>query len=558
MKITKRLMAIVLCLGIILLLSSCSGGGNSSETSQSSSASSGQSSGAGSGEESSTPAAEPAELVITYDGTGPIGEQTYRFSCMTRNGTSSELNFDGMLWQQEILKQQNVQISMELFDDSSYLNVFSTRLAAGKDLPDLIKLGDGDTDMKYLKSGLFQEMSPLLDQYGFNLNRVFAMEEFHSDYLAEITPDGCIYYIPFLEQRTTYPPTLQMNQRWLKAIGFDGEGPKDMDEFYEILTAFKTQDPNGNGEADEVPLYETAWYTQRFGPIWGLNLNEDWDADENGQVYCCYTTDRYRDFLNYFHKLYKEGLLYSEFAVGTWDDLYSYLANDTTGSIMCYFWRCTSFSQLSDPDWKINVDEPIWQGVVPPVGPYGDQAYIGPVSSGGGFGISRNCENPEALFCFIDGRYSEENLTTFWYGIEGVDYHLVDGQIVSNDVYLDNQNNYRIKMGYNFNGLPGIAPNADAVSCTQVQQRAAEIQPYVRLPLQGGFVLPEETEVIQLYLTDFSSFINQRFVSFINGLTSLDDESWNDYIETCHELHVDELRDVFQTRYDRMNASPSK
>ena len=30
--------------------------------------------------------------------------------------------------------------------------------------------------------------------------------------------------------------------------------PTTTEEFYEVLKAFKTQDPNGNGKADEIPL----------------------------------------------------------------------------------------------------------------------------------------------------------------------------------------------------------------------------------------------------------------------------------------------------------------
>ena len=32
------------------------------------------------------------------------------------------------------------------------------------------------------------------------------------------------------------------------------ETPKNVDELTEVFRAFKTGDPNGNGEADEIPL----------------------------------------------------------------------------------------------------------------------------------------------------------------------------------------------------------------------------------------------------------------------------------------------------------------
>ena len=30
--------------------------------------------------------------------------------------------------------------------------------------------------------------------------------------------------------------------------------PTTTDEFYQVLKAFKEQDPNGNGKADEIPM----------------------------------------------------------------------------------------------------------------------------------------------------------------------------------------------------------------------------------------------------------------------------------------------------------------
>ena len=43
------------------------------------------------------------------------------------------------------------------------------------------------------------------------------------------------------------------NAEWLEALGVT-ELPTTTEGFYELLKRFKTEDPNGNGEADEIPL----------------------------------------------------------------------------------------------------------------------------------------------------------------------------------------------------------------------------------------------------------------------------------------------------------------
>lgn len=87
-----------------------------------------------------------------------------------------------------------------------------------------------------------------------------------------------------------------------------------MDELYEVLKKFATEDHNGNGKADEIPLV-------------GIDVNYRSDVVEflvnafvycndtnvfnvtDGKVWVPYTTDEYRQALIYLNKLYSEGLL---------------------------------------------------------------------------------------------------------------------------------------------------------------------------------------------------------------------------------------------------------
>ena len=88
-------------------------------------------------------------------------------------------------------------------------------------------------------------------------------------------PDGNIYGIPAIDESlsTQVAGVLGMNMTWLKNLGL--EIPTTIDEFTEVLRAFKTQDPNKNGEADEIPLSfrannaanRTTWIGSFFGPF---------------------------------------------------------------------------------------------------------------------------------------------------------------------------------------------------------------------------------------------------------------------------------------------------
>ena len=64
--------------------------------------------------------------------------------------------------------------------------------------------------------------------------------------------------------------------------------PKNLDEFHEVLTAFKEQDANGNGDPnDEIPLSvpDGMSYLRNYLPYFGYNLDSDtWLAIQDGKL----------------------------------------------------------------------------------------------------------------------------------------------------------------------------------------------------------------------------------------------------------------------------------
>ena len=73
---------------------------------------------------------------------------------------------------------------------------------------------------------------------------------------------------------------LGIRQDWLDEVGLDV--PTDMDEWFDVLTAFKKYDPNGNGEQDEKPVVMCSSGWKYFLPAYGID--DDPSIDENGKV----------------------------------------------------------------------------------------------------------------------------------------------------------------------------------------------------------------------------------------------------------------------------------
>ena len=68
---------------------------------------------------------------------------------------------------------------------------------------------------------------------------------------------------------------------WLDKLGL--EVLQTVEEYEIVLRAFKTQDPNGNGEADEIPLFFRQWPEL-------IRMVTLWDGRAHG-------SDTYHDFL---------------------------------------------------------------------------------------------------------------------------------------------------------------------------------------------------------------------------------------------------------------------
>ena len=74
-----------------------------------------------------------------------------------------------------------------------------------------------------------------------------------------------------------------IREDWLRACGIDTL-PETIEEWETALTAFKNGDPNGNGEADEIPLVaSSADEISNWIRAWGIN-NDFYIADPQNQT----------------------------------------------------------------------------------------------------------------------------------------------------------------------------------------------------------------------------------------------------------------------------------
>lgn len=182
-------------------------------------------------------------------------EVTLKF--MTNTSTMAPKNPNEKLILKRLEKETGVHIDWTNYQ-SDFAEKRNLDISSG-DLPDAIH-NDGASDvelMSWAKQGVIVPVEDLIDKYMPNLKKI--LDE-NPEYRSLITaPDGHIYSFPWIEELGEGKESIHsvndmawINKEWLDKLGL--EMPQTMDDLVKVLEAFKTQDPNGNGKADEIPI----------------------------------------------------------------------------------------------------------------------------------------------------------------------------------------------------------------------------------------------------------------------------------------------------------------
>ena len=302
----RRLFAGLLAGAMLIMATSCAQGDNTS------SAASGGGSTAGS----------EGEKDSNFNESGwPVVNEKVTLKVYGSRSSDSFENWNDYILIQEMEETTNVHFEFELVEGSTYGERRSIRLTSG-DLPDIIKDGLSVTEVvRYANDGLIIRLDEMQDKYCPALTEAMNSEYGKSVAMKACStmPDGYRYTFP----NTGLAPFIGLNRigtvntDWLEAV--DMEMPTTLDEFKEMLIAFRDEDPNGNGQKDEIPL---SWQGAVMGTngAWDFGLN--WLADsfqcpspqslmnvKDGKVYFVGETEEYRNFVKWLHELYSEGLM---------------------------------------------------------------------------------------------------------------------------------------------------------------------------------------------------------------------------------------------------------
>lgn len=455
-----------------------------------------------------------------------------------------------------IEKATNVDIEWEVTPSSQYETYTQTILAAAEDMPDIMCSVYGQDPRTLYEAGLIIDLKPLIDSVGENTKKY--LEE-NPDILGMITePDGTILSIPTIQDGENFGHGLMIRKDWLDKLGL--QVPTTSEELLDVLRAFKTGDPNGNGEADEIPCVIEGTYSLEFSwpYMFGVSGGRDFDADENGKVFYPPMSDNYKEYLKYMNGMYSEGLLDAMFSTRTGEEKTTLINTDKTGLVQGWVTNLPTYNANEGQEWiAINV----------PTGPNGKSFSVSvPTITGKNF-ITKDCENPEAAFKFLDYVWaSEEGRMLANYGIEGVSYEMVDGEPQFTDFVLNNPDGLSsrealLSLGADHK-LPRISGAALAeATCTEELRAWNEKNKEMMRKCFPSFEIimtPEETAAkAESGFSDIWTYKEEMKARFVMGKDDID-AYWDTYIEKLTEMGIDEVIAIEQAKYDRFLKAQGK
>lgn len=224
------------------------------------------------------------------------------------------------------------------------------------DLPDAIhNAGASDVELiTWAEQGIIISVEDLIEKHMPNLKKI--LDE-NPEYRSMITaPDGHIYSFPWIEELGEGRESIHsvsdiawINKDWLKKLNL--EMPKNPDELIKVLEAFKTQDPNGNGKADEIPIsFVNGNGGEDFKILFaafGIGDNDDHLVVNNdGTVDFTADNPEYKEGVKFMRQLQEKGLIDPEAFEQDWN---AYIAKGGEHQYGLYFtWDKANVSGMND------------------------------------------------------------------------------------------------------------------------------------------------------------------------------------------------------------------
>ena len=482
-------------------------------------------------------------------------------------------------WMTEYINRNSgLDIEWMVIDSTAASERIPLMLNSG-DMPDAI-LGHvfqaNDIAQYGTSEGMFYPVNELLDYMP-----IFSafLEENPAVREGITTTDGNIYGFPALNNIYSYAARFFIDQTWLDRLGL--ENPTTLEEFKNMLIAFRDEDANGNGDPDDEIPWGGSWSgasAERDLIFYALgyaasgNLAVDHNKENPDIVFVPYEA-QYKDYLLYMNDLWNEGLLDPDMFTQSETQVQATVLEGTIG--FCAMSAPYVYVPETKDNWvAINAMSKEEGGLR--IYPAANPVYIPAFMV-----LNADCDEEvaAALAALADEMYSVEWYGWSMYGPEAgseLDYfgtgHYVEDGVIKYNMPDDMTDEWSFRCTYltiwdlpGFNSLqydPYYQLYAEQFPDTQLGQLFATgnyfedwqpnfietYQPYYAESIPTFYFAEDDLDRINTLQTPLDDYVASMEAKFITGEISIEDE-YDNFVATLEEYGVQEYVELYNSYY---------
>ncbi|QCT04750.1 extracellular solute-binding protein family 1 [Paenibacillus algicola] len=427
----------------------------------------------------------------------------------------------------------NTNIDVQSVPSSTGAEKFNVTVASGN-FPTAIKTFYDVPVVNAIKTGVFWEIGPYLKDYP-NLSAI------NSQVYDNMKVQGKIYGVPSV--RDLARNTMTYRKDWLEKLGLPE--PTTVDEFYNMLKAFTTQDPDGNGKDDTYGLIENNalfnmdLITAYFGAPnqWGV---------EDGKLIPSFQTEAYLEALQFYRKLFDEKIINQDFPITSRDNWFKLWDSGKAGTMR----QVTSTAlarergaQKVDPNAKVDMVSLL-------EGPRGTAIYS-EAGNNGFFLISKSAvkteEELKKVLEFFDKLMDEEMSNLFYWGLEGETYTVTDGKAQ----HTDKEAFDRMLSPYTQLAVGKLIDNATPGVLQPLEQQALDMNKENEAVALANPALTLDSETNTEKGAQLMKIIEDARIKFILG--EIDEAGWQAAVDQWKKDGGQQIMDEFTAAYSEVN-----
>ncbi|CAH1208337.1 Lipoprotein LipO [Paenibacillus auburnensis] len=435
-------------------------------------------------------------------------------------------------------------------------------LVATNDMPEVIYYNWGQAvggPEKMLADGKIIRLNEYIDLYAPNLKKLIESDD---DIRKQISlDDGTIYMFPYLRTdalKLNATSGLIIRKDWLDKLNL--EVPETIDEWYNVLKAFREQDPNGNGKKDELP------FTGNWGPghlgtlgLFAPAFGVTGFMMKDGDIVYGHIQPEFKEFLETMKKWYAEGLIDPEIMTNDGTTFDYKITNNLAGAYHAGVFSGMGkyFNLMKDTNPEFDLTGAPW-----PIGPAGkpyNNMTLDTKVLAYGEAITSSAKEADipTIVQWMDFNYSPEGHMLFNFGIEGESYVMEGDTVKFTDKIMNNPNltydqalaSYAMSimdgpMDQDGRYLDALMTYDGQKAANQVWMKADD-----SLLLPGLRFTDEESRQLASVLTPITTYHDEMMTKFILGNVPLTE--FDKYVETIEKMGIKQIVQIHRDAYER-------